>query len=141
MKTLMHRSPLYWLTLAIAMGIIFIGGRFLLSPEIAARGFGIPLETHHDVTFLLVKGVRDIVSGMLFLALLWVGDRRLIGTLLLIATLIPVSDGALALSSVGWKPVLAIHWGTTLYMLLLSWTLLGRNNQVKKGRADIPIAA
>jgi Domain of unknown function (DUF4267) len=141
MKTLTYRSPLYWLTLAVAIGIIFIGGRFLVAPEIAARGFGIPLEARQDVAFLLVKGVRDIVSGMLFLALLWIGDRRLIGALLLIATLIPMSDGVIVQLSVGWHPVLAIHWGTALYMLLLSFGLLRRNNQVKEGRADISIAA
>jgi Domain of unknown function (DUF4267) len=141
MRTLTFRSPLYWLTLAVAVGIIFIGGRFLLAPEIAARGFGIPLEARQDVAFLLVKGVRDVVSGMLFLALVWIGDRRLIGTLLLIATLIPVSDGAIVLSSVGWKPVLAIHWGTALYMLLLSLMLLRRSSKVNQDWADIPIAA
>src|SRR5271157_1934197 len=124
MRKLSYRSSLYWLTLAVAAGIIFIGVRFLFAPAIAARAFGIPLANPRDMAFLFVKGVRDIVSGLLFLALLWSGDRRLTGALLLIATLIPISDGVVVLSSVGWTPVLAIHWGTALYMLLLSLALL-----------------
>jgi len=141
MRKLSYRSQLYWLTLAVAVGIIFIGARFLLAPDVAARAFGIPLADPHDVAFLFVKGARDIVSGLLFLALIWSGDRRLTGALLLIATLIPMSDGVIVLSSVGWKSALAIHWGTALYMLLLSYALLRGRNKMKEDRIDIPSAA
>lgn len=141
MTELSYRSPLYWLTLAVAVGIILIGVRFLFAPDTAARGFGIPLSDPRNVAFLFAKGVRDIVSGLVFLGLLWNGERRIIGVLLLIATLIPVSDGAIVLSFVGWSPVLAIHWGTALYMLLLSFALVRGSNKLKKDRADIPIAA
>lgn len=140
-RKLSYRSPLYWFTLAVAAGIIFIGVRFLFAPDTAARGFGIPLAANQDVAFLFVKGVRDIVSGLIFLALLWSGERRLIGALLLIAMLIPISDGAIVLSSIGWGPVLAVHWGTALYMLLLSLALLRGRHNVKEDRTDIPIAA
>lgn len=102
MNKLLYRSPLYWLTLAVAVGIVFIGVRFLFVPEIAARAFGILLTDNQDVAFLFVKGACDIVSGLLFMALLWSGQRRIIGSLLLIATLIPISDGAIVLSFVGW---------------------------------------
>ena len=141
MRKLSYRSPLYWLTLVVAVGIIFIGVRFLFAPDVAARAFGVPLADPLDVAFLFVKGVRDIVSGLFFLALLWSSNRRMIGSLLLIATLIPISDGAIVLSSVGWRPELAIHWGTALYMLLLSFALLRKSNKVEEDRADIPMAA
>lgn len=135
------RSPLYWLTLAVAVGIIFIGVRFLFAPDIAARAFGIPLADPQDMAFLFVKGIRDIVSGLLFLALLWSGDRRLTGALLLIATLIPIADGAIVLWFTGWKPVLAIHWGTALYMLLVSFALLRGSDKQKEDRDDLAVAA
>ena len=70
MRKLSYRSPLYWLTLVVAVGIIFIGVRFLFAPAVAARAFGVPLANPHDMAFLFVKEVRDIVSGLLFLALL-----------------------------------------------------------------------
>ena len=40
MKDLSYRSPLYWLTLVVALDIILVGARFFLAPELAARGFG-----------------------------------------------------------------------------------------------------
>ncbi len=141
MNKLSYRSWIYWLTVAVAVGIIFIGARFLFAPDVAARGFGIPLADPDDAAFLFVKGARDIVSGLIFLVLLWSGERRLIGALLLVATLIPISDGVIVLSSIGWRPVLAIHWGTALYMLLLSFALLWGNKEVKKGQTSMAIAA
>ncbi len=141
MNKLSYRSWLYWLTVAVAVGIIFIGARFLFAPDVAARGFGIPLADPDDAVFLFGKGARDIVSGLIFLVLLWSGERRLIGALLLVATLIPISDGVIVLSSIGWRPVLAIHWGTALYMLLLSFALLWGNKEVKKGQTSMAIAA
>lgn len=141
MRKLSYRSPLYWLTLVVAVGIIFIGVRFLFAPDVAARAFGVPLADPHDMAFLFVKEVRDIVSGLFFLALLWSGDRRMIGPLLLVATLIPISDGTIVLSSVGWRSELAIHWETALYMLLLSLMLLWGSNKLNEDRADIAMAA
>lgn len=138
---LSYRSPVYWFTLAVAVGIIFIGVRFLFAPDMAARAFGIPLTDPRDIAFLFVKGSRDIVSGLFFLALLWSGDRRLTGVLLLIATLIPISDGAIVLLSIGWKPALAIHWGTALYMLLVSFVLLRGSNKVNEDRTGLAVAA
>jgi hypothetical protein len=61
--------------------------------------------------------------------------------LLLIATLIPISDGAKVLFSIGWKPVLAIHWGTALYMLLVSFALLRGSDKVNANRTGLAVAA
>ena len=77
MKDISYRSPLYRLTLVVALGIIFVGARFFFAPELAARGFGIVLSDTQDLPFLFVKGVRDIVSGLLFLALLWNANAEL----------------------------------------------------------------
>ena len=60
-----------------AVGIIFIGARFLLAPSAAAAGFEI--AAWHDGgkadPYLSVKGVRDIASGLIageaILGLLW----------------------------------------------------------------------
>jgi len=55
-----------------AVGIIFIGARFLLAPSTAAAGFGI--AAWHDGgkadPYLPVKGVRDIASGLIAVVLL-----------------------------------------------------------------------
>ena len=64
-------SVLFWLAALIAVGIIFIGARFLVSPLPAAAAFGVPVEGTQTLAYLWAKGTRDIVSGLLVIALLW----------------------------------------------------------------------
>jgi hypothetical protein len=61
----------------IGFGIIFIGARFLLAPEVAGAGFGVPVSATEDVgAYLTTKGVRDSVSGLFILVLLAAGQTR-----------------------------------------------------------------
>jgi hypothetical protein len=54
----------FFLSSVIAAGIIFIGGRFLLAPSLAAAGYGVPAGTEpHLRAYLFAKGIRDIASG------------------------------------------------------------------------------
>lgn len=69
-------SPLFWFVLIAALGIIFLGGRFLLAPLTAATGFGVPLVDGNGLAFAYTKGVRDIFSGLVGLPFLFVGQRR-----------------------------------------------------------------
>ena len=57
----------YGLAIAINLFIIFIGARFLLAPEAAAAGYGVPSKPS---AYLSVKGDRDITYGLVGLALL-----------------------------------------------------------------------
>ena len=52
----------YALAGLIAVGIIFIGGRFMVAPRVAAAGFGVlpDLGQSSIAAYLSVKGVRDI---------------------------------------------------------------------------------
>ena len=57
----------YLLSGLIAVGIVFIGSRFLWDPAAASRDFGIPNSPSPSTGFtgwLAVKGMRDIVSGL-----------------------------------------------------------------------------
>jgi hypothetical protein len=57
-------SVLFWLTGLLAVGIIFIGARFIVAPLPAARDFGVPAPETKTFTYLWTKGTRDIVSGL-----------------------------------------------------------------------------
>lgn len=49
--------------------IIYIGLSYLLAPQAAAAGFGVPTWPRRDGTaFLAVKGVRDIATGLVLFA-------------------------------------------------------------------------
>ena len=106
------------------LGIIFLGGRFLVAPHTASAAFGVPLDDGNGVAFA-TKGIRDIFSGLVGLPFLLTGRRRAVAWILLIATIIPIADGLIVMKFSGPRPqFLAIHWGTTLYMIVLALFIL-----------------
>jgi|ERR1700733_3610138 len=109
------------LALFIALGIIFIGIRECFQPNIAARGFGVPLVAPADRDFLAIKASRDIASGAVILTLLTIGDHRAVADAMLALTLIPILDGLVVFKHAGriFKPAILIHWGTATLMLII----------------------
>jgi hypothetical protein len=119
-------SVLHWLTALLGAAIIFIGGRFLLSPLTAATSFGVSADGTPTYAYLWAKGVRDIVSGLLLLALLGMraGDRVL-AMFILVAALIPLADLAIVYLNRGTRNMAAlmIHGGTAVFMVVLAGLL------------------
>jgi hypothetical protein len=117
-------SPLFWCTLVVPVAIIAVGINFILNPPEASAGFGIPIRDPAAFPFLWVKGIRDIVSGLVILPFLLRGDRRTTATLFVISLVVPIGDGLVILRHLGVAPPIYIHWGTALYMLIVSAFLL-----------------
>ena len=69
------RSASYWMILPIALGILFIGLRFVLAPQISVDDFGIRPLTDSALTYGRIKGIRDIFSGLALLAL-WLSRMK-----------------------------------------------------------------
>ena len=125
-------SLLFWLSLVVAIGIIFIGARFLIVPLAGADGFGVPLIGGQCVAFAYAKGVRDIFAGLVLFPFLFTGRRRAVAWIMLFATIIPVVDGLIVLRFSGFQPrFLSIHWGTALLIALLAFFLF-RNRGCKE---------
>jgi Domain of unknown function (DUF4267) len=83
---LVPKMVLFWLVIVAAAGILFIGGRFLAAPAAGAEGFGVPLPRSDAYAYLAAKGIRDVVSGLLLIALLAMGcQRRVLGIFILVA--------------------------------------------------------
>jgi len=125
-STLRRNSPLFWCTLLIPVAIIGLGINFILNPVGASTGFGIPIHDPAAFPFMWIKGIRDIFSGLVVLTFLFRGDRRTTGILFAIAVFIPVGDGLVILSHLGFAPPIFIHWGTALYMMIVAAFLLRR---------------
>ena len=53
----------YAVAFITGLGLLFIGVRFLLSPEVAEVGYGIHFNEQGDYSFHYIKGIRDILSG------------------------------------------------------------------------------
>ena len=79
-------------------GMIFIGARFLLSPEIAEAGYGIHFNEQGDYSFHYIKGIRDLFSGLLICILALSRQTKALGITLLFGTMIPVTDMLIVLS-------------------------------------------
>lgn len=108
-------------TLLAALGIIAIGALYLLNPRAATQSFGLPLpeEGANIAWWLRLKGVRDVVSGLVLLALLLWGEQRMLGIVLLIEAMIPAGDMSLILTAKGSaKRAFFIHGFTAALMIL-----------------------
>jgi len=123
-STLRRNSLLFWCALVAPVGIIVIGINFILNPVGASTAFGIPIHDPAAFPFMWVKGIRDIFSGLVILSSLWWGDRRTTAILSAIAIFIPLGDGLVILSHLGFAPPIYIHWGTALYMIIVAALLL-----------------
>ncbi|WP_067571246.1 DUF4267 domain-containing protein [Nocardia acidivorans] len=115
------------LSLLGAAFIIYVGIGFLTDPESSASGFGMPVWPHGDAAdFLNVKGDRDIVMGLLILALLAFRQRLALGITMLVMALAPVADMLIVLTHNGsTAAAFGIH-GFTAVLVALTGVLLLR---------------
>ena len=88
----------YAIAFLTGLGMIFIGTRFFLSPEVATAGYGIHFNAQGDYSFDYIKGIRDIFTGVLLCAFVLMNERRALGVTLLAGTMIPLTDMLIVLS-------------------------------------------
>jgi hypothetical protein len=88
----------YAIAFLTGLGMIFLGARFFISPEVATAGFGIHFNADGDYSFHHIKGIRDIFSGLIICAFVLMNERRALGVTLLAGTIIPVNDMLIVLS-------------------------------------------
>ena len=115
--------------LLVAVAIIAIGFMYLSNPRAATLSFGLPLpeEGANIAWWLRLKGVRDIVSGLIVLAVLMSGGPRMAGIVLMIEAIIPAGDMSLILAAKGSTGrALGIHGLTAALMILAAILLILR---------------
>ena len=88
----------YVVAFITGLGLIFLGGRFLLSPEVAEAGYGIHFNEQGDYSFHYIKGIRDIFSGLLLCVFVLMNEKRALGVTLLAGTIVPVTDMLIVLN-------------------------------------------
>jgi hypothetical protein len=96
------------------IGLLFIGIRFLIMPEVAERGFGL---------FYNIKGSRDAFSGLIlviFTALQW---RKPLAVVALAGALVPVVDMLAVLTTPAVPGAAWIHGPTAVALLIFSYFL------------------
>lgn len=102
--------------------ILFIGTRFLLAPEVAVTGFGVPQDSFRALTS--VKGVRDITSGIVPLVVLLVAGPHVFGWALLAAAITPIGDAIIVMTNGGTvRHALSVHGATALVLVVAGLVL------------------
>ena len=113
--------------LLVAIAIIALGGHYLVRPRAASRSFGLPLpeEGANTTRWLRLKGVRDIASGVVVLAVMAWGAPPTLGLVLLALAIIPIGDMSLVLAARGRTNVaLGVHAPTAALMIVAAIPLL-----------------
>jgi hypothetical protein len=113
--------------LLVSAGIIVIGVIYLFNPRAAAQGFGLPPPESgaHTTWWLRLKGVRDIVSGLVLLAMMMWSDPHSVGIVLLVQALIPLGDMTLVLGAKGSRGhAFGVHGVTAALMVAAALPLV-----------------
>jgi|SRR5471032_543276 len=127
-ETLKRNSALFWFALLVPVAIIGFGINFIVNPEGASAGFGIPIHDPSAFPFMWVKGIRDIFAGLAVTTLILRGNRRTAAAIYGIAVFIAVGDGFVILKHLGFAAPIFMHWGTALYMSIVAVFLHRRKN-------------
>jgi hypothetical protein len=114
------------LTVVLALGIIYVGVSYLVTPASMAPNFGFRAEpTSGAVPWQHIKGPRDIVSGIVPVAVLVAGGPGLAALVLLIEALIPLGDALTIIRHRGrLAAALGIHVATAAGMVVIALLLL-----------------
>jgi hypothetical protein len=111
----------------LAVGIIVIGCFYLVSPERISGTFGLkpPASDADTRAWLRLKGTRDVVAGLVVLAMMLTGGSRLVGIALLVEAAIPLGDMSIVLGSGGRKATaFSVHGVTCVVMVVVGVLLI-----------------
>ncbi|GAA2014383.1 DUF4267 domain-containing protein [Catenulispora yoronensis] len=109
-------------TLAVLLDllIIFIGARFFAVPIAAAAAYGVPVREDGDSRpYLTIKGLRDITSGLIGLALLAFSGTHAEAWFMLAVAVTPFGDTFVVLRNGGSKAAaFGIHFATAVVVVI-----------------------
>jgi hypothetical protein len=119
MEIVMLTPIAYVLAVVLALFVTYIGARFLISPRVAAAGYGIPAKPDGDTAYQEVKGLRDLTFGLLGLALIAFASAHAAGWYMLVVAIAPLGDTLLVLRHGGSRAVaFGIHFATAVVVLV-----------------------
>ena len=123
----MHNAIPFYLAALIAVSVVVIGCFYLVSPERISGSFGLkpPASDADTRAWLRLKGIRDVGSGLVVLALMLAADGRSVGIALIAFAIIPLGDMSIVLGSGGsTSKAFSIHGATCAVMLVVGLLLI-----------------
>lgn len=111
----MERKQRLILALCIVGGVLLtvIGIRYLLTPEDAARTFGVPGRPAGYELYYII-GLRNVWLGLLAVAFAVLREWRALALWFALGAIVCFADGTIAASSTGRLPQVAFHIGCGL---------------------------
>lgn len=110
-------------TRAVAIGagvlLLLIGARFLVMPDQAARGFGLPRDYAGNALHYVV-GFRDVWLGALAIAFAWLREWRALALWLAMGALVCFADAALVAAIGGKAAYIVFHTVSGLICAVLA---------------------
>jgi hypothetical protein len=123
----MHNAIPLSLAALMAVAIIVIGCFYVVSPDRMTGSFGLkpPAPDADTRAWLRLKGIRDLVSGLLVLTLMLTTDRRTVGIALLVLAITAFGDMSNVLWSGGSKSTaFSVHGVTCAVMVVVGLFLI-----------------
>ncbi len=108
----------------VGLVLVFIGARFLLTPEAAERGFGVRFNEGGNYAFHFIKGIRDLFTGVLIVVLAVRRQRQALALVLGWGAVVPLADMLIVLTNP--QAIRSAAWihGVTIVILLVLAALL-----------------
>jgi uncharacterized membrane protein len=123
----MHNAIPLCLAALLAVAIIVIGCFYVISPERMTGSFGLkpPASDADTRAWLRLKGIRDIVSGLVVLTMMLTTGTRTVGISLIVLAIVPLGDMSNVLASGGSKSkAFSVHGVTCAVMLVVGLLLI-----------------
>jgi hypothetical protein len=119
------------LILAAVLGVFvsLVGAAIMWSPFNALQAFGIDPSHMADIGLAPGLGLRQLALGLIIVALALARQARALGTVLLIGSVIPVGDFAIAGKEFGYAGAVR-HLVTLPFSLLLGLVLVSRPSKL-----------
>ncbi len=109
----------------LGLFISLVGAALIASPFNSVQAFGIDPSHMADLELAPGMGVRELAIGLTIVALALMREAKALGALLLIGSIIPVSDFAIAGKALGYAPAVR-HLVTLPFSLILGLVLVRR---------------
>jgi hypothetical protein len=117
------RSWAAWLAAVASVAILLLGVRAFLDPISASAGFGLPMHTDSEASFVRIYGARNAFLGALALTFLLLRMVRPLALLFALATVLPLLDAVVIVSRNGVGPELLRHATILLVLAIVSLSL------------------
>ena len=125
-------SPAVWLATAVSLAILLLGVRAFLDPIAASAGFGLPMHTVTETTFVRVYGARNALLGAVALSFVMFGMIQPLALLFTLATVLPLLDALVIVSRIGVSQELVRHAAILLVLLVATVALWRRTTTLVK---------